>query len=71
MWAQGERLMPRKGRADDIVWPRQEPIPVVRVVVKRAPVKLLPAWSDERVDDGFPPLPVPNPLGMARHRARR
>ena len=30
VWAKGERLTPRPGRADDIEWPRPEPQPVVR-----------------------------------------
>lgn len=59
VWAKGERLTPRSGRADDIQWPRPEPRPVVRA--KFVPPGTAPDGSIKLTPDGFPPLPEPNP----------
>jgi uncharacterized protein len=68
VWAKGERLPPKPGRADDYDWPRPEPLPVVRVSDQRAG----PGRTGEaQADSGMPPLPEPNPFGAAAHRWRR
>ncbi|MGI9426376.1 MAG: SGNH/GDSL hydrolase family protein [Hyphomicrobiaceae bacterium] len=61
VWAKGERLTPRKGRADDIEWPRPEPLPVQRTAL-RSPQSDAPARNGEiAIEDSLPPLPEPNP----------
>ncbi|MCB1510535.1 MAG: DUF459 domain-containing protein [Hyphomicrobiaceae bacterium] len=67
VWAKGERLLPRKGRADDFVWPLPEPQPVVRKVREEPPQ----AGTQPLPVDGMPPLPERNPVGRARSRKRR
>ena len=64
VWAKGERLTPRSGRADDIQWPRPEPRPVVRA--KFVPRGTAPDGSIKLTPDGFPPLPEPNPRVLRR-----
>jgi uncharacterized protein len=64
VWAKGERLTPRKGRADDFEWPRSEPAPVLRASAKPEPRRRL--YQPESDDSGMPPLPEPNPLGAHR-----
>ena len=69
VWAKGERLTPRPGRADDLQWPRPEPKPVVRA-------KYVPPSSGASVQVnrprrkftpfGFPPLPEANPRARKR-----
>lgn len=69
VWAKGERLPPRPGRADDSAWPPPEPEPVIRAVLKPAAARR--SREEQRIESGLPPLPAPNPLGAAAHRARR
>ena len=69
VWAKGERLTPRPGRADDIQWPRPEPKPVVRA--KYEPTSPSAGGDNDRprrkfTPYGFPPLPEPNPRPRAR-----
>lgn len=65
VWAKGERLPPKKGRADDFVWPRPEPEPVGRVAARNE----TPSISREQpAADGMPPLPERNPLFRAPRR---
>lgn len=70
VWSSGERLTPRKGRADDFTWPPPEPIPVVRAGAKARPFPRR-RFLEPEADDGMPPLPEPNPLGQAAGRLRR
>ena len=66
VWAKGERLTPKLGRADDIEWPRPEPEPVMRATItspsagstgKQHSTRTVRKYTPE----GFPPLPRPNP----------
>ena len=64
VWAKGERLTPRPGRADDIEWPRPEPQPVVRAKFVPQPGGVTGTAQRLRrkfTPEGFPPLPEPNP----------
>jgi len=67
VWAKGERLTPRPGRADDIAWPRQAPEPVTRTkVAQPEPVKSSKQPEIIRplrkyTPKGFPPLPQKRP----------
>jgi hypothetical protein len=70
VWSAGERLTPRKGRADDFSWPPDEPIPVVRAGAKSRPFPRR-RFLEPEADDGMPPVPEPNPLGRAAGRLRR
>jgi hypothetical protein len=65
VWAKGERLTPRPGRADDLQWPRPEPTPVVRanyVPQANATAGGFRPVRRKYTPDGFPPLPDRNPL---------
>ena len=67
VWAKGERLTPRPGRADDIEWPRPEPQPVVRARFEPTPRgAAINNDADFRqapklTPFGFPPLPDRRP----------
>ena len=63
VWAKGERLTPRPGRADDIQWPRPEPRPIVRAKFVPPPAGLTHGGQPKLTPEGFPPLPEQNPLG--------
>jgi hypothetical protein len=58
VWGKGERLDPKPGRADDFVWPRPEPEPVVHVAAKLATPQR-PAAPPR--DPSLPPLPMQRP----------
>ena len=62
VWAKGESLTPKPGRADDIEWPRPEPAPVVRAKFVPAPAgQPQPIRPRKWTPEGFPPLPEQNP----------
>ena len=57
VWGKGERLPPREGRADDLRWPRPEPVPVVRVSASARRARQQPTRASN-----LPPLPVKSPF---------
>lgn len=68
VWAKGESLTPKPGRADDIEWPRPDPQPVVRAkfVPQPAGQDAAPAGPQKWTPEGFPPLPEANPRAPRR-----
>ena len=68
VWAKGESLTPKPGRADDVEWPRPEPQPVHRAkYVPQAATQPAAANGPRKfTPDGFPPLPEPNPRVLRR-----
>ncbi|MGI9524953.1 MAG: SGNH/GDSL hydrolase family protein [Hyphomicrobiaceae bacterium] len=70
VWAKGERLRPKTGRADDIQWPRPEPKLAVRTKYVPGEDPRSSSGNDrpavyrppaKRTPAGFPPLPSINP----------
>lgn len=70
VWAKGERLTPRPGRADDIEWPRPEPQPVLRAKFLPSSaggaLQAAPRPRRKYTPYGFPPLPEANPRARTR-----
>ncbi len=67
VWAKGESLTPKPGRADDIEWPRPEPQPVVRAKFVPSPAQPAASTGPRKwTPEGFPPLPEANPRAARR-----